>query len=145
MPEQTLVLLKPDAVQRGLVGEIIRRFEAKGFIIAAIKMLRFNKKLTQDHYGQYEKEPFYPTLSKFTCSGPSVALVVEGENAIEIVRLMMGATSPLKSEPGTIRGDFSHHVTWNVIHGSDSAKTAKSEIRRFFSKSEIFSRPKSGG
>jgi len=138
MRERTLVLIKPDGVRRNLMGEIIRRFEAKGLSIIALKMLRFDEALTRRHYGQYARQPFYPALSEFIQSGPCVALVVEGSDAISLVRLMMGATRPADAAPGTIRGDFAHDTTANVIHGSDSPETAKREIACFFSEAEIF-------
>lgn len=138
MREQTLVLIKPDGVRRHLIGEILRRFEAKGFDIVAVKMIRFDDELTRKHYGQYAGKDFYPALSAFIQSGPSVALVVEGNDAIALVRKMMGALRPIDTEPGTIRGDFASDTTVNVIHGSDSVETAAREIPCFFSNEEIF-------
>ena len=140
MRERTLVLIKPDAVRRHLIGEIIRRIEAKGLDILATKMLRFDEELTRRHYGQYAALPFYPALSEFIQSGPSVALVVEGNDAIALVRLMMGATRPADAAPGTIRGDFANDTTANIIHGSDSPETAQREIACFFTEGEIFAR-----
>ena len=138
MREQTLVLIKPDGVRRRLIGEVIRRFEAKGLDIVAMKMLRFDEPMVRAHYGQYADLPFYPALSEFIQSGPCVAMVVEGNDAIGLVRTMMGATRHTEAAPGTIRGDFAHHTTCNIVHGSDSAETAKIEIPRFFSEPEIF-------
>lgn len=138
MIEQTLVLLKPDAVRRRLIGEVIRRFEAKGLDIVAMKMLQFDEAVTHAHYGQYANKSFYPALSEFIRSGPSIAMVVRGDSAIELVRKLMGATRPEEAAPGTIRGDFANDVTANVVHGSDSPDTAKKEIARFFQPTEIF-------
>jgi len=140
MRERTLVLIKPDAVRRRLIGEVIRRFEALGFDIIAMKMIRFDEALTRSHYGQYAAQPFYPALSEFIQSGPSVALVVEGNDAIGLVRKMMGATRHTEAAPGTIRGDFAHDTTCNIVHGSDSPETAASEIARFFTEAEIIGR-----
>jgi len=145
MREQTLVLIKPDGVRRRLVGEIIRRFEAKGLDLVAMKMLRFDGELTRRHYGQYAQQAFYPALSRFIQSGPCVAMVIEGPNAIALVRKMMGGLRPSETEPGTIRGDFAHDTTENVIHGSDSPETAAREIAIFFSDGEIFSAPGAPG
>jgi len=144
MRERTLVLIKPDAVQRRLIGEIIRRFEAKGLDMIAMKMLRFNEALTRALYGQYADQPFYAELSRFIQSGPCVAMVIEGEDAIALVRKMMGATRPADAEPGTIRGDFANDTTANIVHGSDSPRTAKREIPLFFSKAELFGTDRTG-
>jgi nucleoside-diphosphate kinase len=138
MRERTLVLIKPDGVRRRLIGEVIRRFEAKGLDIVAMKMLRFDEALTRAHYGQYAQQPFYPALSEFIQSGPSVALVVEGNDAIALVRKMMGATRHTDAEPGTIRGDLANETTANIVHGSDSPETARREIACFFSEEETF-------
>lgn len=140
MRERTLVLIKPDGVRRRLVGEIIRRFEAKGFDIVAMKMLRFDEALTEAHYGQYADKPFYQALSGFIQSGPVVAMVVEGNDAIALVRKMIGATRHTEAEPGTIRGDFAIDTTENLVHGSDSPETARREIARFFADEEIVGR-----
>jgi nucleoside-diphosphate kinase len=137
MRERTLVLIKPDGVRRRLIGEVIRRFEAMGLDVIAMKMLRFDEALTRSHYGQYAEQPFYPALSEFIQSGPSVALVVEGNDAIVLVRKMMGATRHTDAAPGTIRGDFAHDTTRNIVHGSDSPETAKREIARFFTETEM--------
>lgn len=140
MREKTLVLIKPDGVRRRLMGEVIGRFEARGFDIVAMKMIRFDEELTQKHYGQYAGEDFYPALCEFIQSGLSVAMVVEADNAIALVRKMMGALNVMEAEPGTIRGDFAHHQTRNVIHGSDSPETAAREVACFFSENEVFGR-----
>jgi len=117
--QRTLVLVKPDGVQRGLAGEIISRMERKGLKITALKMLQMDKALAERHYDVHRDKPFFSSLVKFITSGPVVAAVVEGREAVEVVRRMMGETDPLKSAPGTIRGDFGLELEQNLIHGSD--------------------------
>ena len=135
--ERTLILIKPDGVQRGLIGEIVGRFERKGLRIAAIKMLRFTGELADRHYAEHLKKGFYPELKTFVTSGPTVALVVEGDEAIGLSRKLMGATKFTDAEPGTIRGDFAFSMTENLVHGSDSPESAAREIPIFFSDDEI--------
>ncbi len=135
--ERTLVLLKPDAVQRRLMGEIIRRIEQKNLNIIAMKMIRVDQKLAETHYEEHREKPFFRELIDFITAGPVVAMVVEGPDAVSVVRRMMGATNPFQAEPGTIRGDFGLDLTANLIHGSDSVESAKIEIRRFFQPEEI--------
>lgn len=135
--ERTLVLLKPDAVQRRLVGRIISRIEEKGLKIVGLKMLRVSRELAEKHYAEHREKPFYPELVSFITSAPVVAMVVEGPKAVEVVRKMMGKTNPLEAEPGTIRGDFGLSVTMNLIHGSDSPSSAAREIALFFREEEI--------
>lgn len=130
--ERTLVLLKPDAVQRGLIGPILARFEAKGLKIAALKMRQFPTALIQKHYEVHKERPFYKALVAFMTSGPAVALVLEGNNAIEVTRKLMGKTNSAEAEPGTIRGDFALSRSNNLVHGSDSAENAKKELALFF-------------
>ena len=131
--EQTLVLCKPDAVERSLVGEIISRFEKKGLKIAALRMLTIGPELAEKHYAEHIGKPFYNDLVDFIGRSPAVAMVIEGpEDTWEIVRKMMGATNAAQAEPGTIRGDFSALFTENLVHGSDSAESAKREIEIFF-------------
>ena len=131
--KQTLVLCKPDAVERSLVGEIISRFEKKGLKIAALRMLTIGPELAEKHYAEHIGKPFYNDLVDFIGRSPAVAMVIEGpEDTWEIVRKMMGATNAAQAEPGTIRGDFSALFTENLVHGSDSAKSAKREIEIFF-------------
>jgi nucleoside-diphosphate kinase len=132
MLERTLVLLKPDAVQRGLVGEIIARFERKGLKLSGLKLRQFPLKLIQEHYAVHKDRPFYPKLVKFMTSGPVVALVLEGKDAIEVTRGLMGATNSRKAAPGTIRGDLGMSFSNNLVHGSDSAEAAKKELALFF-------------
>ena len=135
--ERTLVFVKPDGVQRGLAGEIISRLERKGLKIVALKMLRMDRAMAERHYGIHRDKPFFSSLVDFITSGPIVAAVVEGRQAVEMVRRLMGDTDPLKAAPGTIRGDFGMEVQENLIHGSDSEENARKEISLFFSDKEI--------
>jgi nucleoside-diphosphate kinase len=135
--ERTLVFVKPDGVQRGLVGEIISRLERKGLKIVALKMLQMDRAMAERHYGIHRDKPFFPSLVDFITSGPIVAAVVEGRQAVEVVRRLMGDTDPLKAAPGTIRGDFGMEVQENLIHGSDSVENARKEITLFFNEKEI--------
>ena len=130
--ERTLVLLKPDAVQRGLVGPILARFEAKGLKIVALKLRQFPIKLIQTHYEAHKERPFFKALVSFMTSGPAVALVLEGNNAIEVTRKLMGKTNAAEAEPGTIRGDFALSRSNNLVHGSDSPEAAENELALFF-------------
>ena len=131
--KQTLVLCKPDAVERSLVGEIISRFEKKGLKIAALRMLTIGPELAENHYAAHIGKPFYKDLVDFIGRSPAVAMIIEGpEDTWEIVRKMMGATNAAQAEAGTIRGDFSALFTENLVHGSDSAESAKREIEIFF-------------
>jgi len=136
--QKTLVLLKPDALQRCLVGEIISRLEGRGLKIVAMKMLHMDEKLAKRHYHIHEGKPFFPGLVDYITSGPIIAAIFEEENAVEIVRRTMGETDPSLALPGTIRGDLALDIGRNLIHGSDSEQTAKEEIDIFFSKDEIF-------
>ncbi|MGC8545336.1 nucleoside-diphosphate kinase [Athalassotoga sp.] len=133
MLERTLVLVKPDGVKRGLIGEIISRFERKGFNIVNMKMLRMTKELAADHYAEHKGMPYYDRLIEYITSGPVIAMILEGEDAVNIVRMMIGKTSPSESLPGTIRGDFSLNITVNIVHASDSLENAEREMKRFFS------------
>ncbi|MCD6321315.1 nucleoside-diphosphate kinase [Candidatus Bipolaricaulota bacterium] len=135
--ERTLVLLKPDAIQRRLVGKIISRIEEKGLKIVAMKMMQVTRELAERHYAEHREKPFFGELVSFITSGPIVAMVVEGPDAIGTVRKMMGKTNPLEAAPGTIRGDYGLSVTMNLIHGSDSPETSTREIPIFFSPEEI--------
>ena len=136
--ERTLVILKPDAVQRGLVGEIISRFEKRGLKIVAMKMVKVSRKLAEEHYKVHRGKPFFEPTVKYITSSPVIAMVIEGNNAVEIVRKMIGSTDPQKAEPGTIRGDYALYIGRNIIHGSDSKETADFEISLWFNKGEIF-------
>ncbi len=139
--QRTLVLIKPDAIERGLAGEIISRLERKGLKIVALKMLQMDKAMAERHYAIHEGKPFFPALVDFITSSPIIAAVVEGKNAVEVVRRMMGETDPLHAAPGTIRGDFGLDIGRNLIHGSDSEGNAQEEISLFFSEEEILSHP----
>jgi nucleoside-diphosphate kinase len=130
--ERTLVLLKPDAVQRGLVGPILARFEAKGLKIVGLKLRQFPKALIQKHYEAHKARPFYGALVDFMTSGPAVAIVLEGKGAIEVTRKLMGKTNAAEAEPGTIRGDYALSRSNNLVHGSDSPEAAKAELTLFF-------------
>lgn len=135
--ERTYLMVKPDGVQRGLAGEIIARFEKKGFKIAALKMLRISRELAEKHYGEHVGKPFFENLVEFITSGPVVAMVIEGKDAISAAREMMGATNPLKALPGTIRGSYGIDIGRNIIHGSDSPESAQREIALFFKEEEL--------
>jgi nucleoside-diphosphate kinase len=137
MTEQTLVLVKPDGVRRGLVGEVIGRFERRGLRLRALKMLQFDGALADRHYSEHVDKPFYPDLKRFITSGPVVAMVVEGPDAISLVRTMMGPTKAIDAPPGTMRGDFATTTTENIIHGSDSPERAAIEKALFFRDEEL--------
>jgi nucleoside-diphosphate kinase len=142
-PEQTLIILKPDAVQRGLIGEIIGRIEGRGLRIAGLKMLRFTRELAERHYGEHQGKPFYEPLVNFITSSPVVVMIVEGPEAIGVLRAMMGATNAKAAAPGTLRGDLALSNRLNLIHGSDSPASAAREIALFFEPEEIFDYPRS--
>jgi nucleoside-diphosphate kinase len=135
--EWTLVLIKPDAVKRGLIGELIGRIERKGLRIAAMKMLHLDRALAERLYEVHKGKPFFDELIRFITSSPLVAMVVVGRESIKVVRSLMGATNPLEALPGTIRGDWGFDLTANLIHGSDSPQSAAKEISIFFTDEEI--------
>ena len=135
--QQTLVLVKPDGVQRGLIGPIVTRLEARGLKIVAMKMLQLDMETASRHYGAHKERPFFPGLVGFITSSPIVAMVLEGSGAVELVRRTMGSTDPLQAEPGTIRGDLAVDIGRNLIHGSDSPESAATEIDIFFNPGEI--------
>jgi nucleoside-diphosphate kinase len=137
--ERTLVIIKPDGVQRGLIGPIIDRLERRGLRLAAMRLLLITPELAARHYAIHKGKPFYDGLIGFITSGPVVAAVIEGEDAINIVRKTMGTTNPAESEPGTIRGDFGLEIGRNLVHGSDGPDTAAYEIPLYFSEDEILS------
>jgi nucleoside-diphosphate kinase len=132
MLERTLVLLKPDCIQRGLAGEVIRRIEQKGLKLIGLKMRQFSKAHLEKHYEVHKERPFFPNLVKFMGSGPVVAIAIEGKDAIEVVRKLMGKTNSRQAEPGTIRGDLGMSFSNNLVHGSDSPEAAKKELAHFF-------------
>ena len=137
--ERTLILLKPDAVQRSLIGSIISRLEVKGLQIVGMKMLQVSQELANNHYGVHKGKPFFDSLVAFITSSPIVAIVLEGPNSVEMVRNTMGTTNPVQAIPGTIRGDLATDIGYNLIHGSDSTETAQHEIDLFFDEGEILS------
>ena len=141
---QTLVLIKPDGVQRSLIGTIIQRLEAKGLQINGLKMISVSEDLANRHYEAHAGKPFFSGLVAFITSSPVVALVIEGKNAIEVVRNLMGATNPLEAGQGTIRGDFALDIGRNLIHGSDSPEAAVREIGLFFNPEEILGYARDG-
>ncbi|MFM7450685.1 MAG: nucleoside-diphosphate kinase [Leptolyngbyaceae cyanobacterium] len=137
--ERTFLAIKPDGVQRKLVGEIIRRFEAKGFTLVGLKFLNVSADLAAAHYGVHKDKPFFAGLVEFITSGPVVAMVWEGEGVIASARKLIGATNPLNAEPGTIRGDLGANIGRNIIHGSDAPETAETEISLWFKPEELVS------
>ncbi|MDD4627065.1 MAG: nucleoside-diphosphate kinase [Syntrophomonas sp.] len=134
---RTFAMVKPDGVEKGLVGEIISRFEKKGLKIVALKIMKITPELAEKHYSEHKGKPFFADLVNFITSGPVAAMVLEGENVIPTVRTMMGATNPQDAAPGTIRGDFALTIDENIIHGSDSPESAMREIGLFFKEEEI--------
>ena len=138
--ERTLVLVKPDGVERGLVGEVVSRMERKGLSVVALKMLRVSEVLARVHYREHLEKPFFPDLLSFITRGPVVAMVVEGNDCVELVRKQMGATKHTEAAPGTIRGDFAFSFTENIVHGSDSPESAAREIDIYFAPAEIHGR-----
>jgi nucleoside-diphosphate kinase len=130
--QQTFIMVKPDGVKRGLVGEVIRRIEAKGYTLKEMKLLTIDEDLAKRHYAEHTERPFFGELVSFITSGPVVAMVVEGAEAVAGMRQLMGATNPLESAPGSIRGDFASEIGENIVHGSDSPESAKREIGLFF-------------
>jgi nucleoside-diphosphate kinase len=137
--ERTFLAIKPDGVQRGLVGEIISRFEAKGFTLVGLKFMNVSRELAEQHYGVHREKPFFAGLVEFITSGPVVAMVWEGDGVITAARKMIGATNPLNAEPGTIRGDLGVNIGRNIIHGSDAPETATQEVSLWFKDEEIVS------
>jgi nucleoside-diphosphate kinase len=137
--ERSLVLIKPDAMERNLAGTIISRLENLGLRLVAVKMLHPDKALAQRHYAIHKDKPFYDSLVSYISSAPIIAAVFEGEGAVEAIRKAMGATDPAKAGKGTIRGDFGRDIERNTVHGSDSTATAEEEIKLFFAEGEIFS------
>ncbi len=136
--EKSLVLVKPDAVPRGLTGAIISRLEGKGLKLVGLRMLHMDRALAQRHYAVHKSKPFFTRLVDYITSGPIVAMVFAGDNAVEVIRKIMGATDPAKAEKGTIRGDFGLDIERNSVHGSDSPQTAAEEVKLFFTEKEIF-------
>jgi len=137
MIEKTFVMVKPDGVQRGLVGRIVQRFEERGLKICAMKVMKIQQELAERHYAEHKGKGFYEPLLSYITSGPVVCMVLEGENSVAAVRTMMGKTNPQDAAPGTIRADFSQVTGRNIVHGSDSSESAKREINLFFNDYEI--------
>ncbi|MEG3440077.1 nucleoside-diphosphate kinase [Pannus brasiliensis CCIBt3594] len=137
--ERTFLMIKPDGVQRNLVGEIIGRFEAKGFTLVGLKLVQVSRELAEKHYAVHKERPFFPSLVEFITSSPVVAMVWEGDGVVASARKIIGATNPLSAEPGTIRGDFGINVGRNLIHGSDALETAQTEVRLWFTDEELVS------
>lgn len=135
--ERTFLMVKPDGVQRNLIGEIVARFEKKGYQLVGAKLMTIPTELAEEHYGEHKERPFFGELVSFITSGPVFAMVWQGDNVIAAARKMMGATNPQESAPGTIRGDFGIQVGQNIIHGSDSKESAEREINLFFNTNEV--------
>lgn len=136
--EKTLVFIKPDALQRELVGGVITRIERKGLKIIGMKMMRLSKEFLRKHYAHLADKPFYSRIERFMGSAPVVAVAVQGFNAVEVMRKMAGATKAYEAEPGTVRGDFALSIQCNILHASDSKSTAERELKAFFKKNELF-------
>jgi len=137
--QRTLILIKPDAVQRGLIGKILTRFERRGLKIIAMKLMQLDEEMAQRHYAVHKGKTFFPGLIGFITSGPIVAAILEGDDAIELVRKTMGSTDPLNAPPGTIRADFGIDMGRNLVHGSDSVENAAKETALFFAQEEVLS------
>lgn len=137
--ERTFLAIKPDGVQRKLIGEVIRRFEAKGFTLVGLKLMQVSRELAESHYGVHRERPFFAGLVSFITSGPVVAMVWEGDGVVAAARKVIGATNPLTAEPGTIRGDYGANIGRNIIHGSDAIETAQTEIHLWFKEEELVS------
>ncbi len=137
--ERTLVLLKPDAVQRRLMGTIVSRLERKGLKLVGMKLIRISEDLAKRHYAEHVEKPFYPELEAFITASPVVAMAWEGDQAVAAVRTLMGATNPHNADPGTIRGDFGLNFTMNMVHGSDSVESAERELNLYFKADELLS------
>ena len=132
MVQRTLILIKPDGVQRNIIGEVISRIESKGLKLVALELRTIDTDTAHSHYAEHAEKPFFPGLVEFITGGPLVAIVAEGERSIEAFRALAGATDPVKAAPGTIRGDFALEVGENIVHGSDSPESAEREIKIFF-------------
>lgn len=139
MPERTLVLVKPDAMQRGLASEVLGRFERRGLKVVAARMLQIDEALAARHYAEHVGKPFYNRLCSFITSGPVIAAVFEGDDAVALARQAIGATDPAKAAPGSIRGDFGINMGRNIVHGSDSPESAAREVALFFDEKDIVS------
>ena len=141
--ERTLIIFKPDAIQRNLVGEIISRFEKKGLKIVGMKMMELDDLLLDEHYAHHKDKPFFGNLKRFMKSSPVLLAVLEGADVVKAVRIIVGSTKPIEADSGTIRGDLAM-TNWNLVHASDSLETAEVEIKRFFTEEELFNYSKTG-
>lgn len=137
--ERTLILIKPDAIQRGLAGSVLNRFERKGLKLAGVKMMQLTDELLREHYSHIADKPFFPGIASFMKSSPVIAVCVEGLDCVETVRRLCGVTKAREAEVGTIRGDFAMSIQTNIVHASDSLENAKAEVKRFFHENELFS------
>ena len=137
MTERTFAMVKPDGVQRGLVGEVVRRYEARGLKLVGLKLMTVPRSMAEEHYAEHKGKPFYPGLVQYITSGPVVCLALEGKNAVAVVRAVNGATKPWDAAPGTIRGDLALDIGRNVVHGSDSVESAQRELGIYFTKDEL--------
>lgn len=135
--ETTLVLIKPDGVAKAVCGEIISRFERRGFKVRGMKLMKLSRELAEKHYEEHKTRPFFGELVEFITSGPLVALAISGENAVKVIRTMMGTTNPADAAPGTIRGDYALTISHNIVHGSDSTASAERELAIFFAANEL--------
>ncbi|MFT5165979.1 MAG: nucleoside-diphosphate kinase [Saprospiraceae bacterium] len=137
--ERTLILIKPDAIQRGLAGSVLNRFERKGLKLAGVKMMQLSDELLREHYSHIADKPFFPGIATFMKSSPVIAVCIEGLDCVDTVRRLCGITKAREAEVGTIRGDFAMSIQTNIVHASDSLENAKAEVKRFFNESELFS------
>ncbi len=144
MSERTFAMVKPDGVQRGLVGEIVRRYEARGLKVVGLKLMLVPRSKAEEHYAEHKGKPFYNGLVEYITSGPVVAICVEGKNAVAVVRAVNGATKPWDAAPGTIRGDLALDIGRNVVHGSDAPATAQRELKLYFHDNELVSWERAG-
>lgn len=142
--ERTLIIVKPDGVQRALVGQVIARFESRGLRIAGLKLMRISRALAEEHYAEHRGKPFYEGTVNYMTSAPVVVMVLEGPDAIAAARATMGATNPLNAQPGTIRADFGLNISRNIVHGSDKPETAEREINLYFTPDELLSYERAG-
>jgi nucleoside-diphosphate kinase len=137
--ERTFAMVKPDGVQRGLVGEVVRRYEQRGLKVVGLKLMRVSRQLAEEHYAEHKGKPFYAGLVDYITSGPVVALALEGKDAVKVVRDINGATNPANAAPGTLRGDFAVDIGRNVVHGSDAPATAQRELKLYFQDGDLVS------
>ena len=142
--ERTFAMVKPDGVQRGLVGEVVRRYEQRGLKVVGLKLMKVSRQLAEEHYAEHKGKPFYAGLVEYITSGPVVALALEGKDAVNVVRAINGATNPANAAPGTLRGDFALDIGRNVVHGSDAPATAQRELKLYFQDADLVSWERAG-